>query len=106
MGNFISNFDWNVYSIPPHAKTASNKETPVYVFGVSDFVTVNGSVALPYVTRQTYGPSCLSADTNKRFTNCVVSFRYLKYLGSCDRASWAKYEERNTNKMQQLDVYY
>ena len=27
-------------------------------------------------------------------------------LGSCDRASWAKYEERKTNKMQQLDVYY
>ena len=27
-------------------------------------------------------------------------------LGSCDRASWAKYEERRTNKMQQLDVYY
>ena len=25
-------------------------------------------------------------------------------LGSYDRASWAKYEE--TNKMQQLDVYY
>jgi len=31
---------------------------------------------------------------------------YLKDLGSCDRASWAKYEERKTNKMQQLDVYY
>ena len=29
-----------------------------------------------------------------------------KVLGSCDRASWAKYEERKTNKMQQLDVYY
>ena len=27
-------------------------------------------------------------------------------LGSCDRASWVKYEERKTNKMQQLDVYY
>ena len=27
-------------------------------------------------------------------------------LGSCDRASWAKYEDRKTNKMQQLDVYY
>ena len=27
-------------------------------------------------------------------------------LGSYDRASWAKYEERKTNKMQQLDVYY
>ena len=27
-------------------------------------------------------------------------------LGSCDRASWAKCEERETNKMQQLDVYY
>jgi hypothetical protein len=27
-------------------------------------------------------------------------------LGSCDRAAWAKYEERKTNKMQQLDVYY
>ena len=27
-------------------------------------------------------------------------------LGSCDRASWAKYEERKTNKMQQLNVYY
>jgi len=27
--------------------------------------------------------------------------------GSCDRASWAKCEERGkTNKMQQLDVYY
>jgi len=31
----------------------------------------------------------------------------LTTLGSCDRASWAKYEERKkTNKMQQLDVYY
>ena len=29
-----------------------------------------------------------------------------RVLGSCDRASWAKYEERKTNKMQQLDVYY
>ena len=28
-------------------------------------------------------------------------------VGSCDRVSWAKYEEREkTNKMQQLDVYY
>ena len=27
-------------------------------------------------------------------------------LGSCDRASLAKYEDRKTNKMQQLDVYY
>ena len=27
-------------------------------------------------------------------------------LGSCDRASWANYEERKTNKMQQLGVYY
>jgi len=27
-------------------------------------------------------------------------------LGSYDRASWAKYEERKPNKMQQLDVYY
>ena len=28
-------------------------------------------------------------------------------LGSCDRASWAKYEEKKkTSKMQQLDVYY
>jgi hypothetical protein len=26
--------------------------------------------------------------------------------GFCDRALWAKYEERETNKMQQLDVYY
>ena len=30
----------------------------------------------------------------------------IKSLGSCDRASWAKYEERETTKMQQLDVYY
>ena len=27
-------------------------------------------------------------------------------LGSCDRASWVKYEESKTNKMQQLYVYY
>ena len=27
-------------------------------------------------------------------------------LGSCDRASWAKCEERKTNKMEQLGVYY
>jgi len=27
-------------------------------------------------------------------------------LGSCDLASLAKCEERKTNKMQQLDVYY
>jgi len=30
----------------------------------------------------------------------------MEALGSCDRASWAKYEERKTTKMQQLDVYY
>jgi hypothetical protein len=30
----------------------------------------------------------------------------LHALGSCDRASWTKYEGRKTNKMQQLDVYY
>ena len=28
------------------------------------------------------------------------------FLGSWDRASWAKYEDRETNKMQQLYVYY
>jgi hypothetical protein len=27
-------------------------------------------------------------------------------LGSCESASLAKYEERKTNRMQQLDVYY
>ena len=28
-------------------------------------------------------------------------------LGSCDRTSWAKYEEKKkTTKKQQLDVYY
>jgi len=36
---------------------------------------------------------------------CFVLF--YEALGSCDRASWAKCEEREkTNKMQQLDVYY
>ena len=30
----------------------------------------------------------------------------LHALGSCHCASWAKYEERKTNKIQQLDVYY
>ena len=34
------------------------------------------------------------------------SMKYREVLGSCDRASWAKYEERQTNKMQQLEVYY
>ena len=34
---------------------------------------------------------------------CTVKVSYLNPLGSCDRAS---YEERKTNKMQQLDVYY
>ena len=29
----------------------------------------------------------------------------LDVLGSCDRASWVKYEKRKTNKTQQLDVY-
>jgi len=27
-------------------------------------------------------------------------------LGSCDRALWVKYEDRKTNKIQQLDIYY
>ena len=27
-------------------------------------------------------------------------------LGSCDRAPWAKYENKKTKKMQQLEVYY
>ena len=31
---------------------------------------------------------------------------YHKALGSYDRASWAVYEDKKTNKMQQLDVYY
>ena len=35
---------------------------------------------------------------------CAVNI--VEALGYCDRASWAKYEERKTNKMQQLDVYY
>jgi len=30
----------------------------------------------------------------------------IQALSSCDRASWAKYEDKKTNKMQQLDVYY
>ena len=37
--------------------------------------------------------------------NAVVNSDKLA-LGSCDRALWAKYEDRKTNKMQQLDVYY
>ena len=36
----------------------------------------------------------------------VLLRRALIFLGSYDRASWAKYEESKTNKMQQLDVYY
>jgi len=36
----------------------------------------------------------------------LMVFKQWTILGSCDRASWAKYEERKTNKMQQLDVYY
>jgi len=38
-------------------------------------------------------------------TGCGDSLHSLA-LGFCDRASWEKYEERKTNKMQQLDVYY
>ena len=37
----------------------------------------------------------------RRYTKTVVTS-----LGSYDRASRAKYEDRKTNKMQQLDVYY
>jgi hypothetical protein len=36
----------------------------------------------------------------------VCYFYYNILLGSYDRASWAKYEDRKTNQMQQLDVYY
>jgi len=37
----------------------------------------------------------------------VVTWNELQDLGSCDRASWAKSEEREKpNKMQQLYVYY
>jgi len=48
--------------------------------------------------------------TNNTYVNnyiiCNMSRRLLLSLGSYDRASWAKYEKRKTNKMQQLDVYY
>ena len=45
-----------------------------------------------------------------KFNKTVVQrdrqWTYNEDLRSCDRASWAKCEERKTNKMQQLDVYY
>ena len=40
------------------------------------------------------------------FEQCIVLEWNNWGLGSCDRASWANYEDRKTNKMQQLDVYY
>ena len=36
----------------------------------------------------------------------AIECNSLWILGSFYRASWAKYEDRKTNKMQQLDVYY
>ena len=46
---------------------------------------------------------------NYRSVQCnEADIERLSTLGSCDRASWAKYEgrEKKPNKMQQLDVYY
>ena len=40
-----------------------------------------------------------------RTQNSVIP-KTTSVLGSCDRASWANYEERKANMMQQLDVYY
>ena len=43
-------------------------------------------------------------DQLTHFKECINTI--METLGSCDRASWAKYEERKTKKMQQLDIYY
>ena len=50
------------------------------------------------------GDSVKHAETKSRVWN-MIYVRVKQSLGSCDRASWAKYEERKTNKMQQLDVH-
>ena len=51
-------------------------------------------------------------DNGKTFLRLIYSafglrislIQQISALGSCDRASWAKYEDRKPNKMQQLDV--
>jgi len=68
---------------------------------------------------QIWSESRRSAENKLFFVLCSLFFVLLcpygarnkwHSLGSCDRASWAKCEdrerERETNKMQQLDVYY
>jgi len=43
---------------------------------------------------------------SSQFTDPRQRQTKLTVLGSYDRSSWAKYEDRKTNNMQQLDVYY
>ena len=49
--------------------------------------------------------------STSKSSDWFLSFRFLHQnhitsLGSCDCASSAKYEDRKTNKMHQLEVYY
>jgi len=79
-------------------------------------------ILLDKITRTTFGEQYRSLNSSlcNFSTPCYLVPLRSKYspqhpilkhpqptLGSCDRASWAKCEEREkTNKMQQLDVYY
>ena len=63
----------------------------------------------PRLERHIFCGNNSSSLTARTHSTDVTTFVYndTKYsLGFSDRASWAKYEDRKPNKMQQLDVYY
>ena len=52
-----------------------------------------------------YVLSRLATQVFQAYTSQSIS-RYMKYRTSCPHQTLDLYEDRNTNKMQQLDVYY
>jgi len=59
-----------------------------------------------YTVTKFYGETLIFTSFSLPELNGSAEQHFQFDLGSCDRASWVKYEERETNKMQQLDVYY
>jgi hypothetical protein len=50
---------------------------------------------------------CIGGNEARNLFSTIFFVIFVSVFGSCDRASWAKCEEREkTKKMQQLDVYY
>jgi hypothetical protein len=83
---------------------------------LEDFLTINSNNSISHASTHahtndtTYNPTAknthLISITKLSYHSWIKTDQLDVTLGSCDRASWGKYEERKTNKMQQLDVYY